>query len=307
MAIIKVPNRITDNFGDGLNKFFSILEKVQTVEKDEEITFDLTTCSFLTPFFLLPFFLLIQIESAKREVKFILPEDLNFASYLQFIHFNSGLKPEDFIMGDYEKLMNEYSKKKYIPLIDFPADRLMNNSDIRDNFLSAINTLLTKQVQLTVQFKSAIMYLIDEAVNNVVDHSGENRGFIFAQFFPANGYLDVCIGDCGKTILGSYQTTGKHTITNDKDALISASKGLSTKNRPEAESRGFGISTSLKMLTNGLNGKYSLLSGAAILVKTLERSEVVTIPRNLYWRGTIVSLRIPISNNSSFNIADYYE
>jgi hypothetical protein len=48
MTIIKLPNRITDNFGDGLNHFFSILEKVQAIDKNEPITFDLSSCSFLS-------------------------------------------------------------------------------------------------------------------------------------------------------------------------------------------------------------------------------------------------------------------
>lgn len=307
MAIIKIPQRISDNFGDGLKHFFSILEEVQTIDKGEPITFDLGSCSFLTPFFLLPFFLLIRVESKRREVKLLPPYNPNLASYLQFIHFNFGLQPENLVEGGYANLMNEYSKKTYVPVLDFPADRLAKNTDIRDGFLTTINKILIEQVQLTVQFKTAIMYLIDEAVNNIVDHSGENRGFILAQYFPANGYLDVCIGDCGVTILGSYQRNENIDIKTDKDALISASKGLSTKNRPEAENRGFGISTSLNMLTNGLKGKYFLLSGTGLLINTLTRSEVITIPKGLHWHGTIVGLRIPYLNNTNFNAADYYE
>lgn len=307
MAIIKIPKRISDNFGDGLKHFFSILESVQAIDKSETITFDLRPCSFLTPFFLLPFFLLLKVESKKREIKLLPPNNSSLASYLQFIHFTSGLQPENLADEKYASLMKEYGKKTYVPLVDFPANRLARDTDIRDSFLGTINRILTEQVQLNAQFKTAIMYLVDEAVNNIVDHSGENRGFILAQYFPANGYLDVCIADCGVTILGSYQRNGKDDINTDKDALISASKGLSTKNRPDAESRGFGISTSLNMLTNGLKGKYSLLSGSAILIKTLTRSEVATIPKELHWPGTIVGLRIPYLNNTNFNAADYYE
>lgn len=307
MTIIKISERISDNFGDGLKNFFSILERVQAIDQNEPITFDLSPCSFLTPFFLLPFFLLVKIERNKREIKLILPNNPSLASYLQFIHFTSGLQPENLADEKYTSLMKEYGKKTYIPLVDFPANRLAKDTEIRDSFLSTINSILTQQVLLNVQFKTAVMYLVDEAVNNIVDHSLESRGYILAQYFPANGYLDVCIGDCGVTVLGSFQRNGKEYINTSKDALISASKGLSTKNRPDAESRGFGISTSLNMLTNGLKGKYSLLSGSAILIKTLTRSEVATIPKGLHWPGTIVGLRIPYLNNTNFNPAEYYE
>ena len=107
------------------------------------------------------------------------------------------------------------------------------------------------------------MYLIDEAINNIVDHSGEERGFIFSQYFPASGYTDICIGDTGIGLLGSYKNAGRANITTHRDAIINAANGVSTKNRPEAEGRGFGISTSLDMLVNGLKGKFALLSGQA--------------------------------------------
>jgi len=56
-------------------------------------------------------------------------------------------------------------------------------------------------------------------------------------------------------------------ITSSIEAINSAANGVSTKNRPEAEGRGFGISTSFDMLVNGLKGKYAVMSGNAFMSK----------------------------------------
>gem|GEM_PF-4382374 len=35
-----------------------------------------------------------------------------------------------------------------------------------------------------------LTHLVDEAVNNIVDHSKAEKGYIFAQYFKANGFID---------------------------------------------------------------------------------------------------------------------
>lgn len=307
METIQIPERIHDNFGDGINRFFRLVRKVRALPEEEEVTLDMRQCRFLTPFFLLPLFLFVRKERQRRIVNILMQEnEYSCASYLRHICFETGLKPEIYQHADYSRLMEEYGRKTYIPIIDFPADRRANNTDMRDQFLSTINNLLTQQVALGGNFKTGIMYLIDETINNVVDHSQEERGFIFAQYFRTNGYIDICVGDGGIGILGSYQQAGRSDIATDRDAVIKAANGVSTKNRPEAEGRGFGISTSLNMLVNGLRGKYFLLSGTAFLIKTLATEEVVTVPDSLHWPGTIVALRVPYVSNIDFNAADYY-
>ena len=49
--------------------------------------------------------------------------------------------------------------------------------------------------------------------------------------------------------------------------MQAANRGISTKNLPEAENRGFGIVTSKRMLVNGLGGYFLMLSGSALHIK----------------------------------------
>jgi hypothetical protein len=196
---------------------------------------------------------MVFIKSLEPERKFIVRNDgsnLEFRSYLERIHFGSGLLPESAAAEGYDSLIEPYSAKTYIPIINFPATRLKNEAEIRDKFLSALNNLLIKQLKLKGGFLTAVMYLLDEAINNIVDHSKESRGFIFAQSFPSKNFIDICIVDTGITILGTYREKGELNIDSDKLAINSAANGKSTKDRPENESRGFGIRTSKEMLVN---------------------------------------------------------
>jgi hypothetical protein len=43
-----------------------------------------------------------------------------------------------------------------------------------------------------------------------------------------------------------------------------ANQGISTKNLPNAENRGYGILTSKKMIIGGLSGNFIMLSGNAL-------------------------------------------
>ena len=50
---------------------------------------------------------------------------------------------------------------------------------------------------------------------------------------------------------------------SEVESLMLANEGYSTKNRPEAENRGYGISTSKRMLVEGMKGAFFMLSGGA--------------------------------------------
>jgi hypothetical protein len=307
MATIKVPSRISDNFGDGLDQFFLIVGQINDCPINEAIELDMTSCTFLTPFFLLP--LMVLIKSLELERKIDIRNDAPssyFRTYLDYIHFGDGLLPESTTVGEYDSLLDQYSAKTYIPIINFPATRSKGDTDIRDKFLSALNNLLIKQLNLKGGFLTAVMYLLDEAINNIVDHSKEERGFIFAQSFPSKNFIDICVVDRGITILGTYKEKGEASIISDKLAISSAANGKSTKDRPENEGRGFGISTSKDMLVNGLKGKYLLFSGGAFLIKTIDKEEIVGIPSNLYFKGTMLLLRVPSLVNVLFDPSQYY-
>lgn len=55
---------------------------------------------------------------------------------------------------------------------------------------------------------------------------------------------------------------------DDKEAIKAANRGISSKNLPDAENRGYGIQTSKRMLVEGLGGQYLMISGGCLYLKT---------------------------------------
>ena len=142
MITIVAPRRITDNFGDGFDKLFPIMEQIGKLAPEEAIIIDMHQCLLLTPFFLLPFFLLLQKETAHRVVTIQTREgDYNFTGYLKDIYFSpsfKGFEPENYANKGYTAFLETYADKTYIPIINFPARRGENSTEIRDHLLSCV-------------------------------------------------------------------------------------------------------------------------------------------------------------------------
>ena len=86
-----------------------------------------------------------------------------------------------------------------------------------------------------------------------------------------------------------------------------ANEGYSTKNRPEAENRGYGISTSKRMLVEGMKGAFFMLSGGAFHRYENGTNDYIDLADQFYWHGTIILLRIPTKMPEGFNYIDYLE
>jgi len=174
MITIQAPRRIAENFGDGLDKLFVFMEQIRQVPPEEEVCIDMQECVLLTPFFLLPFFLLLKKESERRVLTIQTTEgDYNFRGHLKDIFFFppfDGFKPEKYTTNDYTSLLETYAGKTYIPIISFPASRMENVTEIRDSLLGCVNNILVRQLNLSGAYRTGVMYLIDEAINNIVDH-----------------------------------------------------------------------------------------------------------------------------------------
>lgn len=188
----------------------------------------------------------------------------------------------------------------------FPVGEGHQTVRVRDGFLSAINRLLKSMSKFENKLTDALMYLIDEGVNNVLHHSVAKEGYLFAQYYPSKGYMDLVVADIGRTFLDSYANFEKYSdsVTTHKLAMEAALAGKSTKSQDV--DRGFGISSSKDLLTKGLNGKYFIFSGNVFNIHTSERNDIITLPETIYWQGMYLCLRIPAVAPVGFNPYDYY-
>ena len=106
--------------------------------------------------------------------------------------------------------------------------------------------------------------------------------------------------------LGSYKTLVDNEIETDLEAIQAANRGISTKNLPNAENRGYGIITSKKMLVEGLGGSFIMMSGNALHLYNSESRKFIEMSEVFRWNGTIIAFRIPYINKD-FRYIDYIE
>ncbi|MCQ2351640.1 MAG: hypothetical protein MJ003_06685 [Paludibacteraceae bacterium] len=153
-----------------------------------------------------------------------------------------------------------------------------------------------------------INYLLDELTCNILQHSNAKKSFIFTNFNSNTKTIDICVADNGLTIFGSYVNKQKYIdkLNNSNiNAILLAKDGYSTKDLPEAENRGYGISSNINMVTNGLCGAFSILSGDALYYCENNYSKIFSLPNNIEWNGTLFVVSIPINIPSDFDFYKY--
>lgn len=187
-----------------------------------------------------------------------------------------------------------------IPVISFPSSG--ERTDTRNAITSAIEDFVVQETGLSGNIATAFRYVSDEIIDNITEHADTPVGFLNAAWDDES--VVICIADGGKTIYGSYLDRQFEGIGSDQAALHAAVSGVSTKNRPGAENRGFGISTSADMLIRGLDSSLIILSGRGLLIRDKERNDFTELPEPIYMPGTLVSFTMPVRKDG-FSIYEY--
>ena len=296
MIIKEHINVKDDRLIDGLTPVVWIMDQMEK-SVDKEVTIDFSDTRFISPVFALS--LIVYLTRCGKQIAFT-----NVSDYLERIGLgNGGIKPDTMRQTEFLAELEKYTSKTYIPIIDFAAGR---NSDAKEVVSSIVENMIIQQLNIQSNVANGFKYMIDETLDNITEHSESDRGYIFAQAYPTKGFLDVCIADRGVSLLGSYEKLPDNEILSDMEAIKAANRGLSSKNLPDAENRGFGIRTSKQMLIHGLGGQYLMISGSSLYLKSRNLDTFYSMPHGLRWNGTIVALRIPY-HSSSFNYINYIE
>ena len=296
MIISNYINVSDERLLDGLKPVVQIMSQANTSD-DDSLTIDFSNTRFITPLFALS--LLVYLSKCRREVKLS-----NATDYLRIIGLDEGgIKPDKMRKTEFLAAMERYSSKTYIPIVDFPA-----NSDIdeKEAISTVVENIIIRQLNIQPNVATGLKYMVEETLDNIIEHSEAARGWLFAQAYPQKGYLDLCIADNGISLLGSYKRLIDNEIATDMEAIKAANRGISSKNLPEAENRGYGIYTSKRMLVEGLRGQYLMISGGCLYVKSPDFDSFYSMPDGLRWDGTIISLRIPYTDNH-FNYINFIE
>lgn len=296
MIIKETINVRGDRLIDGLIPALRIMSKAEKTE-DDTLTVDFTDTVFVSPVFVLS-----SIVYLSKCGKHVLISNVN--DYLKTIGLDTGgIHPDEMRESEFKAKMEGYSGVTYIPIINFPA---RTNDDSKEAISTIVENIIIRQSNIAPNVAQGIKYMVDETLDNITEHSESDRGFIYAQAYPKKRYLDICIADRGITLLGSYKRLPDNEISTDLEAIKAANRGISSKNLPEAENRGYGIYTSKRMLINGLGGEYLMISGSNFYYMHPGADGIYNLPDGLRWNGTIVALRIPYKD-SKFNYINYIE
>lgn len=283
--------------GSAFNYLFNVI--FQTENIDGNVIWDFGWSSFFHPFFIAP--LAIYRKNCGKNISCINLAN-GLSSYFELIRFSGMSRIND--NKSLEILLQSYEKKTYIPICEF---RLTTTDDI-DGMQTVIQNIIEKQSKATSKLKMPLSYLLSELVCNIGQHSNAASGYIFSQYNKTENCINLCIADNGITIHGSYVKAGRYLDRIGSDeaiALRMANEGFSTKDLPDAENRGYGISTSKKMLVDGLNGSFFMLSGGAFHRHDKNGSTFVNLPPDIVWKGTIVLMKIPLNIPDDFNYINY--
>lgn len=296
--------RYSTSLGDYLKVLIDFLDFLSQCNIDDEIHIDGVDYKWSSPFVTLP---LACVFDNMRNNGYNISLDNFGGSYMATTFFPEGINSNT---ADLEDKLKYYADRTYIPIVKLSTNMDDKSVTLREKFQSEINSLIVKQTGVDVSMRSALTYLIDELVNNALQHSRSISMWLSAQYYHNEKYIDITIADSGISILGSYKESGyekyREIITHTQ-AINNAVNGESTKEDKISEgSRGFGIRTSKKMLSKGLNGKFVIMSGNAVLISSSFKEEIINLDGITEWGGTLAMLRIP-TDRANFKYTDFLE
>lgn len=134
---INVFENIGEKFLQGLEGVLRLIDRINQSDDEEDILIFQNNI-FVTPLFILP--LLVYVSGSKKRIRYQFTN-----SYLDTIRFGSGgIKPEELEFSALHHLLEKYSAKTYIPIIDF--QRIKNTSEKEMRFY--------RQLKICYQTKS---------------------------------------------------------------------------------------------------------------------------------------------------------
>lgn len=201
-------------------------------------------------------------------------------------------------------IVNVYNRNISEDIIQFALDN--------DTTAEAINEL-KKNLGASIpdaikKINNPLTYLLDELICNIQQHACTDTGYIYSNYNKQTNSVEIIIADSGISIYGSYVAAQKHLDklgNSDAEALNLAQNGYSIKNLPNAENRGYGISSNIKMVVDGLCGEFAILSGNALMIHSANKRKIFSLPSEIDYKGTMIMVTIPVSLPADFNIYNY--
>lgn len=286
------------NREDGIEKVFdNLFNAIIKTELfiDYDVNWNMENVNYIHPFFLASLAIYRQMAKKKIECINMTPR---MKAYFDMTHFNKPLSVE-YAMEE----LGAYNNLSCLPICQFDLHK-KNIDDIQ----CVLQQLILKQSKATEKLKTPLSYILSELICNMTQHSKGKNGYLFSHYSQTEKCINLVLSDDGITILGSYIENKKYMEEIGEDDAVAvrfACEGKSTKNLPFAESRGYGLSSSKKMLIEGLHGSFFLLSGRAFHSHDTSGISYIKLPHCVNWNGTAIFMKMPTVIPEDFNYIKY--
>ena len=183
--------------------------------------------------------------------------------------------------------------KKGCHLFDTP---IRNNEKKQEDIL---NDICEQMCVVSSNIKTQISYIMGELIDNIHEHSLSSKCFVGYTVNSARNRLYMCFADNGQTIPGSYVSDRLQRYTaeiagDESKALRYSIQGRSTKERGTVN-RGYGLSTSIELVTKQLEGSIAILTSNILFVESDNSvSEIFNMPEGYSVDGTLILVEIPL-------------
>lgn len=197
---------------------------------------------------------------------------------------NQYRKPTKYPPSNYiDTIINPTSRNvsnSYAPIVQLPG-----NVEQAENYLDRVFAIQRHLNKFSI---SPFVYVVSELTDNIYQHARCSRAVVMGQRFDKKGYVDLSIYDNGITIPKIFEEK-KPGLNGACEAIHAALGGVSTTH----QDRGFGLSTSLNLLVQGLNSKFFIASGAGAIYCDRSGRIPYTLPDRFGLEGTLITIRLP--------------
>ncbi|EYT96250.1 ATP-binding protein [Enterococcus mundtii] len=294
--VIQVPSWFTK---DNIDSFLESIINPDLTPVSKQIQFDLTSVRFIDPCGMTTLYnTCLWLENMEEvEATFLLNPLDKLPKYNE--------KPMMYLVdcGFFKEFFGNKEVYK-VPMIrdtTLPV-RTLRSEESYEWKETVLKPWLQKSSNKYCEF-SNIQTAIDEIFNNIADHSSQNIGCVFAQFFPNLKKIKISISDFGIGIPTSVKKLKPDK--NDAELLsIACQEGFSTKSTPR--NRGAGLTNIIISLTNLSIGTVHIHSNYGIIEvenKMIVRQEI----SKSYYPGTLFSIELDLANEELYDFDEEEE
>ena len=280
--MIKIDLPTGDNPIKQIEECLKVIKEIESLsKKNQEIKLDFSDIQWILPCSaLLLGGKIDEVEKKGIKIGYIFPKNKEVKKYLLDIGFPFGTKKQG---------------ETY-----YPINHIVSNKDINKEVNDLLESMANK---IPKEFGDSIPYLLAELTDNIEQHSQFTHASIMAQYFPKKKYVDIGILDNGLSIPKVFEEN-KISFSQDNDAIDKALKGTTTKE--EEGLRGYGLSSSKKIIRDLINGILYIISRKGVKIFEPDLfSKSYELGKNSL-KGTLIYMRLNVPPKR-LNIYPYLE